>query len=223
MGSRQIVREFSKKARLLEGSGYIATEKFLIRILPFLKTAKTLVDYGAGIGTISNFALEINDRIQIFAVETNEWCRTQYTRNMPPRLKKQVRLVETLTNLEDGSFPQSAIWVIDVEQNSDDVTNILRSKFSSIWVEGHRFNQRREILELASSNGIGLKYRSFLGGPNSPKGGCYFTETKFNRFRQTIMIFQELRIKIIVAFKFPILEWEIRTRIMKMAQSQKQA
>lgn len=219
MVKRKIVKEFSRKARLLEGSGYIATEKFLIRLLPFVEKASALVDYGAGIGTISAFALQMNNSLQILAVEEDDWCRKEFTKNLDLQSKKSIQLVEKLEVVDEKNLPQNAIWVIDVEQTFDDVTKILKANFSSIWVEGHRFNQRKQILEIASLNRIGLKYISFLGGINSPKGGCYFTMSNFSLIRSILMKVQSWRITVIVALKFPIIEWELRTRILQLLKN----
>jgi hypothetical protein len=216
---KEIVSEFSRRARLLEGSGYIATEKFLIRLLQFLRNATALVDYGAGIGTISAFALESNDKLNIIAVEVDSWCRKEFTKNvLVPHSKSDIKLIEKLDEVDEKNLPQAAIWVIDVQQTSGDVTKILKTKFSSIWVEGHRFDQRREIIEIALSHCIGLRYTSFLGGRNSPKGGCYFRPSTFSTTRKMLMVIQSWRIKIIELLKLNIIEWELRSASAKIAR-----
>lgn len=209
-----IVQQFRSRAKHWEGSGFIATEKFLRKLLPYLGESKILVDYGAGIGTISAFALLANPKMEILAIEENDWCKNQFEKNVLVSNSKSTKLINSLSELSESDTPRQAMWVIDVGQTEKDVERILASSFSSIWIEGHRYGQRREFFEKALNLEVGLTYKSFLGDSRSPKGGCQFMNAPFSRTRKIIMKLQLFRMLTVIKLKLSIIEWEVRTRIL---------
>lgn len=206
---------FLRTAKSWDGSELVASEKFLNLIAPSLRKANYLVDFGAGIGTVSAFALKINASISVLAVEENEWCRSQFWKNVGGVTHRNLKLVESLRSVTQQEMPNKAIWVIDTEQSSSDIERICESSFESIWIEGHRLRQRIQVLRTSLRHGVDVSYRSFLGGPRSAKGGCVIDHkgSSLTLDRRLLTWLQITRIYLVLFLKLHIIEWELWSRL----------
>ena len=156
--------EWQKKT----GSDQIANERFLGEIAAF-SNGIGVVDYGAGIGTISAWAANLSGKSKILAIEPDEWCRKQFLINTSDLVS--IKLVESLKD-QDLNIMVGWTWVVDMAFEPDDAERIILAKPRIIMVEGHRYKQRVELLKNLISSGRGFRYRSFGGDYLSSKGGC---------------------------------------------------
>lgn len=203
-------KEFLTEVQKLDGAKHVANLRFLHRLRPHISEHDEIVDFGAGIGTISLFALSVQSKIRITAIEPIQWCRDQYSKNLESR---GFQASFPKTDMQESNVPKGALWVVDMEFLKWDVKRILDSRPSQIWVEGHRYQQRLDIAKEALSEGISLKYSSFLGFPKSVKGGAQFTaakETMFRKFLHRLAIF---RIKAAIFLSASRIEWELNRRV----------
>lgn len=202
MNTRSVHNQFSSKT----GSGHIANPKFLSVLSRQLSDSTLMVDYGAGIGTVSALALSLKPSIEILAVEPDAWCRGQFQKNVvPPHREKAVRIIPKLP--DDFRLEYDHIVAIDMEfLEPSDPEKILISSASCILVEGHRYKQRKLLVREALRLGIGLKYCSFLGFPRSRKGGAVFLTTAFGFRRSVLMRLTLIRMGIVTRLKLGMME-----------------
>jgi hypothetical protein len=117
----------------LEGSNHIATFSSQLNLLETIKNyeIKKALDWGAGIGTISNL-LSKNKDCQVIAYELNSWCRNQFTRNLVG--KNSITLTNELPL--DSDFD---LIVIDDDITRRQISKLLRSRrLKVVFVEGWR-------------------------------------------------------------------------------------
>ena len=206
------IERFVQSIKELPGSEYIAGARFLKLLEPEIRGHRSIVDYGAGIGTISIFASTVNPSIEIQAVEPFEWCQEQYETNIQKLCGLELK-ASSVPNFDEVS--RGALWVVDIEFSTNHLDEILSTIPSQIWVEGHRYGQRKAIARRALATGQCFSYQSFLGFPGSIKGGCCFREvenTWLNRIKLRAAI---LRMQVITSMRLQILEWELTTRIAR--------
>ncbi len=172
------IDEFVAKWRKKQGSQFIATHKFLAVLREHLEDSEGIVDFGAGIGTISGWAKANNRNIRILAIEPNEWCRREFLINLEKF--EGIELIESLRNC-DSVNPKGWTWIVDMAFEAGDSRRILQSDPKAIFVEGHRYHQRLALLIEILARGLNYSYTSFAGDKQSEKGGCYFLPSKGRR------------------------------------------
>ena len=117
----------------LEGSKHIATFSSQLNLLEVIEKydIKNALDWGAGIGTITNL-LMISTDCYITAYELNEWCRDQFKKNLT--LTKRIEL--------SNKFPllaQYDLIVIDDDISRKQIKKLVRGrKTKIIFIEGWR-------------------------------------------------------------------------------------
>lgn len=153
------------------GSERIATELFLTRLgehlQTFLTAETTIVDYGAGIGTVSAFVRYLGLRNHVIAVEPLKIFRSYYMKNLNIQKDSRIRLIEVLEDNEE--LPTGSFWIIDKSFERKDLVKIIDSAPQILMVEGHRHSQTAKILLLSARNGTFFKIDKF-GSWLSPRG-----------------------------------------------------
>lgn len=210
----QRVETLHKQMQTREGSEQIATKTFLLKFGRYFANtgySPTVIDYGAGIGTISLFAAEIAPQSRRVAVEPNDWCRGEILKNSEhlglacPEVHKSL---DEISNL-----PKGAVFVIDAPFIGKDVMRIVESEPSAIFVEGHRYPQRELILKHSLLADVRLSYNSFLGVQGSIKGGAIFkSRASISRF---LIRVQVMRVVLLRSLGFPRLEWEFNKWVLR--------
>lgn len=203
-------REFIEEVLKLDGSNLIATRRFLDRLRPRILDQHSLIDYGAGIGTISLYALSLNKGLTIVPIEPDSWCRRRYEENL---VSWGFNPSPSVDSLSAASVPKGALWVVDIAFESGDIRSMLESNPSEIWVEGHRYDQRVKIASQALAQGRYFKYSSFLGFPKSEKGGAVFEAVEKTNFTMLLQWIAILRIRMVMNLRLHIIEWEVNRRI----------
>lgn len=117
----------------LEGSKHIATFSSQLNLLEIIQDYEInkALDWGAGIGTISNLLKESKD-CDITAYELNKWCRDQFKSNLA--LIKEIELKDEFPLISDFD-----LIVIDDDINRKQIRLLLKSKnIKVIFIEGWR-------------------------------------------------------------------------------------
>jgi hypothetical protein len=181
------LEEFLATYKNKQGSQYIATHKFLAVLSQHLDGGNGIVDFGAGIGTISAWAKENNPNLEVLAIEPSEWCRGQFLLNLDKF--DGIELIESLGDA-DLDNRRGWVWVIDMAFENGDQKRILDSKPKVILVEGHRYHQRASLLNQILQLELNYDYFSFGGDKFSEKGGCYFVPGKRKAVRLVAQLSQ---------------------------------
>ena len=200
------VVRFLKAMKNREGAGLIANAKFLMVFEGLVKAhpQAQIVDFGAGIGTVTLFTQEISAPNQILAVEKDPWCREQYRKNCAA-----ITRASLYEHLKDSEVALGSIVVIDDMTDSEELSILLHSRPSSILIEGHRLSQRIALLRVALTLRVGLVYSSFRGFPHSLKGGALFKATHYSPLVRLGMLAALLRVRSQKSLKLHKLEWEL--------------
>jgi len=117
----------------LEGSKHIATFSSQLNLLEVIlkHDIKNALDWGAGIGTITNLLILSKD-CNVTAYELNEWCRDQF--------KKNLKLIERIEL--SNQFPLDSKYdliVIDDDISRRQIRQLLSGgKTKVIFIEGWR-------------------------------------------------------------------------------------
>jgi hypothetical protein len=117
----------------LEGSKHIATFSSQLNLLEIIQDyeIKKALDWGAGIGTISNLLKKSKD-CYVTAYELNKWCRDQFKGNLA--LIKEIGLTDEFPSISDFD-----LIVIDDDINRKQIRLLLKSKnIKIIFIEGWR-------------------------------------------------------------------------------------
>lgn len=159
------------------GSQQMATKEALRVIGKYLdnQKPKTILEIGAGIGTITSFCNSIvANSSEYFAFERDSWCRNQLN---ALDLSQNVKIIMDLAEL-DGVETLDFVIVDDLisQQELHNVLEKLSSVFTII-VEGHRYRQRQAIARYLKIKSISFKYISVGKSADSYKGaGIFFND-----------------------------------------------
>jgi hypothetical protein len=117
-----------------EGSAHIATESSQENLLTILKSLqlKDILDFGAGIGTLSALALD-NSKANICAVEKNKWCFDQFTAHLLPSNRITLTSAIPINKHYD-------LYIIDDSVSVREVCKIFKGgkKTFVVFIEGRR-------------------------------------------------------------------------------------
>lgn len=199
------ITTFLSAMKKREGSGLIANAKFLGALEGLIRDYPhaPIVDFGAGIGTVTLFARQISDFTPIVAVEKDAWCREQFRANCAA-----LEGVALHASLSERDISAESLIVIDDMTDDAELKILLESQPKILLIEGHRYSQRLALLRLALILRIGLVYSSFLGFPLSLKGGAIFTATRYTIWTRLSLSVSVLRVMLTRKLKLNKLEWE---------------
>lgn len=174
--SASIFESYSNKI----GSSQIATKRALEVLGKFLITEKpnVIFEIGSGIGTITNFIIRVPGSLQFinryYSYENDEWCRKKFIENIQEA--KSLTFVK-FSNLQDlHEVFNVDLYIIDDRITELDLSNILdksNSKFD-VFIEGHRFPQRRELTKYLRLKNIRFRYLGYTKKSGSYKGAVIF-------------------------------------------------
>jgi hypothetical protein len=167
------IKRLAAAFRSREGSQHIAdvvSLEALLRILGELKP-KNVLEIGAGIGTMSHVLLQHSDA-DLVLVEDNDFCIRELRRTLGESSRYKIVGIEEIPVqkydliIVDGYAGESAL-----DNGGPGVIQNLLSQLptpTSVFVQGKRFNQRREAREALSARCVyqTTKYEG-IGG----KGG----------------------------------------------------
>jgi len=199
-----------QKYQSLVGAEYIATPKAL-RIVERLcreREAQTcvVVEIGTGIGTFADLILS-EKSFMYFAYEINQFCVKQLKNNLSmfqfTLSTTYDRLIDELSRIMTVS---EVLIVVDDyldENQTNKMLEIVRKKCSklTIFIEGHRFGQRRLFVNACKRNNMTFHARFFGNSLDSVKGGfllsCMTDSTKVGKYQSQILSgYSDLRLKI---------------------------
>lgn len=184
------LESFLSEWRKKTGSQAIANHRFLEEIDRY-SDSPGLVDFGAGIGTISAYFSALNSKAAILAIEPDDWCRNQFHSNLEVEGAsfERIRIVKDLSEVEVSGYP-GWTWAVDMAFSEGDVEILSRAMPRVVLVEGHRYGQRLAILRQMRSSGQGFSYTSFGGNSWSHKGGCAILPSNDYGIRQLMALYQ---------------------------------
>ena len=170
-----IAHEVSQSFRLKIGSQEIAQEQALVQIGRIFQEVdpRSVLDLGAGIGTISLFLSRLtkNKEISLFLYETNNFCQEQILRNLEGI---KFHLIKTTEQLEQLSESLDLIIIDDFIDFYLTKKLLLNSQPQAIFIEGHRRRQRQFVYRALRESKQKFKFYNFRPLPGSHKVGCLF-------------------------------------------------
>lgn len=159
MSAYRVYRRFATRP----GSEHIATWRALacLSALVRLRQPESVLEFGAGIGTITYLLLTTLPKLTVVGLETNPFCLTQLDLNIPDELKPRLMVVT------DGKAPPVGAFdliVIDGRLPGTDDWSFLRQG-TLCFVEGNRQRQSAKLREIAASKNLvlDLEKQSFGG------------------------------------------------------------
>jgi hypothetical protein len=194
-------QEVHQKYAQLIHSEQIATPKALriitSRLKNFSKCDTVIIEIGIGIGTIAELILKQKDFFYL-ALERDKFCRDQIANNL---YEFKIHLTKTYQELVDfiekiDSKARSFVVIddyIDLEETLE-LVEVLIKKFQYIefFIEGHRFRQRRYLLNALRQTGSYFQAHFFGNSRDSAKGGFLVC---FNSNKVMSVMFMQLQIK----------------------------
>lgn len=175
----KIVNDIYKKFKGYNGSEHIATTNSMMNLLEIIQdnTFCEVLDFGAGIGTISALLLD-NTSGRITAIEKNEWCTKEFTKNLLPNHR-----IDLYSYLPKKHFD---LCIIDDLITVVEIMRIFSSAGNNLVV----FIEGRRGMSVALFSLVSMFYRycgSYFEGKRSwniygenylEKAGSYFVFTK---------------------------------------------
>jgi hypothetical protein len=160
---------FEKYSKLV-GSDQIAT-RFALRIISKHLNEhrpKSILEIGAGIGTITELLIRELPTAKIFSYENNAWCISQLVKNIN---QKQVQIITSHKSLLQTT--ESDFLIID-DYLDEEITFALisRIKPESVFIEGHRRRQRLYVVKSYKKMGWKIDFKNYRKSFDSNKGGC---------------------------------------------------
>jgi methyltransferase family protein len=133
------------------GAEHIATWRALAHLAAVVRQhqPKAVLEFGAGIGTITYLLLSANPNLNVVSVEANPFCLAQLEQNIPDQFKRRLTVV-TLNDarLNDGFD----LIVIDGDYGSNNYA-FLRQR-TICFVEGTRAYQSAMLMQIARSKNL---------------------------------------------------------------------
>lgn len=129
--NKQVYKVYNE-FRVKQGSQHIATISSLFNLTTLLDgdDLSLILDFGAGIGTITQLCLDIT-KAKIVCYERNEWCKEQLKANV-----SDIARIEVTSNFPNGRFDLIAI---DDDISRKEIRRILKNcRPRVIFIEGYR-------------------------------------------------------------------------------------
>ena len=160
---------FEKYSNLV-GSDQIAT-RYALRIISKQHNEyqpKSILEIGAGIGTITELLIRELPSAKIVSYENNAWCISQLVKNID---QKQVQIItshESLIQTTESDF----LIIDDYLDEETTLALISRIKPESVFIEGHRRRQRLYVMKSYKKMGCKIIFKNYRKSFDSDKGGC---------------------------------------------------
>jgi hypothetical protein len=123
-----------KKFQSLPGSQHIASRSSQLNLLEISKklVPKKILDYGAGIGTLTKLMLDAT-HAKIWAVEKNNWCKNQFFMNI--EVSDRVEFCQAIPYSSDFD-----LIIIDDEIKFNEIYLLIKNTTGnfSVFIEGWR-------------------------------------------------------------------------------------
>jgi len=147
---RRVYRRFASRP----GAGHIATSRALACLAAIVRRhrPKEVVEFGAGIGTITFLLLSASPETKVVAVEANPFCLDQMAKNIPDELKPRL----TLTTVNDPQLDRRFdLIVIDGDYESNRKRAFLLPD-TICFIEGNREHQADLLRAMAAEKGLSI-------------------------------------------------------------------
>jgi hypothetical protein len=133
------------------GSEHIASRVALAHLSALLRhqTPNTILEFGAGIGTITYLLLTQLPKAKVLCTEHHHFCREQLGRNIPDALKSRLEVLHGPPT--SGNFD---LVIIDGGVNVP--ASHLFQNGTTFFVEGTRLTTSEGLVRVASENGFVL-------------------------------------------------------------------
>jgi hypothetical protein len=170
-----IAHEVTVAFRAKRGSESIAQEDALVQIGKVFQEVgpRSVLDLGAGIGTISFFLsqLENQNNVKFYLYEVSEYCQAALLENLEGLECKLIKSADELERIKE-----SIDFVVIDDFISQETTFRLLSNCrpKAIFIEGHRRRQRRHVYQALRQSNQSFMYKNFRPTPVSHKVGCLF-------------------------------------------------
>ena len=159
--ARATYAEFSRKP----GAEYIASEFALAHLSALLNRVqpRTVLELGAGIGTITHFLLTHPVAIeQLVSTELNDYCLEQLDINVPSEMRSVMELKGTPAEIEAGKFRFDLI-ILDGSFDPAVMIGHL-SEGTAFFVEGARKVQLQALNEVSGQVGFQCSWTDYANG-----------------------------------------------------------
>jgi hypothetical protein len=158
--ARNIYHQFSRKP----GSHRIASAFSLCHLsrLIRLRKPRTVLEIGAGIGTISQLVLLHQERVEnLYSIEQNPFCCAALKENVTPLPGQSWRLLPSQDAIpRDLAFD---LIVFDGNQYEQSTLGFLSAE-TAVFVDGMRRRTRDELESYCDEVGLSLRLHEYAGG-----------------------------------------------------------
>lgn len=169
-----IARDVVKLFRAKSGSDFIAQEDALVQVGRIFQDVhpKTILDLGAGIGTISFYLNRLtNYDLKFYLYEIDSYCQKALKENLR---SMDFELLKSVQELEQLEHPIDLV-IIDDFIDYDSTDKLIASNVpKAIFIEGHRRRQRKFVYKSLRRNNQDIWFKNFHPTPDSHKVGCIF-------------------------------------------------
>ena len=175
-----IFEKYSK----LSGSNQIATQ-FALRIISEHLDShrpRSVLEIGAGIGTITELLISKLPNARIVSYENNAWCVSQLVKNVNLTTVEIITSHKALLQSGESDF----IIIDDYLDKNTTISLINRVKPNSVFIEGHRRRQRLYVIKSYKKMGWKIDFKNYRKSHDSNKGGCIIAKSE-NAFDKTFL------------------------------------
>jgi hypothetical protein len=169
-----IARDVAKLFRAKSGSDFIAQEDALVQVGRIFQdvTPKTILDLGAGIGTISFYLNRLaNYDLKFYLYEVDTFCQEALQKNLEGM---EFELIKSVQELEQLKHPIDFLIIDDYIDYESTKKLIATTGPKAVFIEGHRRRQRKFIYNSLRANNQDFWFRNFHPTVDSHKVGCIF-------------------------------------------------
>lgn len=166
----KLISSIFEKYSKLVGSDQIATRYALRIISKHINEhqPKSILEIGAGIGTITELLIRELPSAKIVSYENNAWCVSQLAKNID---QKQVQIITSHKSLLETT--ESDFLIIDDYLDEETTLALIsRIKPGSVFIEGHRRRQRLYVIRSYKKMGWKINFKNYRKSFDSDKGGC---------------------------------------------------
>jgi len=168
------------------GSDQIATKLALRIISDHLEknNPQSILEIGAGIGTITELLIKKSPNSNILSFEKDEWCLSQLLKNVD---EKQIQIFskkQDLLTLQKIDF----LIIDDYLDAKFTFELISKTRPESIFIEGHRRRQRLSVIRSYMKIGFNFDLKNYRKSYDSDKGGCLVIHNQESQYKQYIYL-----------------------------------
>ena len=171
MNNQELADFTYEKFGRIVGSEQIATKLALRLISDYVDESnpKKILEVGSGIGTITYLLSRKSPNASIYCFELNDWCLTQLLANVDTTGIRILITLEDLLLLKD----EVDLLVIDDWLDYPSTQELIsNTQPKSIFIEGHRRQQRLFVIKSLWKNHLPFTLQNFRKSDDSYKGGC---------------------------------------------------